>query len=116
MEEQLISFKTAKLAKEKGIIIYSKNHYLEDGEIIENENFPDDCFIDNIYAPTQSLLQRWIREKYNNHIAIMPHLIPSNEVKYYIFKHRLGVKSFEELFDSYEDALESALYESLLLI
>jgi len=36
MKEQLISFETAKLAKEKGFNILQHSYYFEDGEFKEN--------------------------------------------------------------------------------
>lgn len=66
MEEQLISSETAKLAKDKGFNLK---------EPCTCGGFPncicDAVRIDNyIYKPTQSLLQKWLREIYNIHIVV----------------------------------------------
>ena len=70
MEEKLISFETGKLAKEKGFNIidvhayyhinegYTLGHALCYSEVNEQE--------DNLLlAPTQGLLQKWLREVHN---------------------------------------------------
>ena len=145
MKEQLVSFQVAKLAKEKGFDLYQNYFYTEedglcsigsDGEILniydENLNQIDyryDCNGDfwfndegdvfytpeKYLAPTQSLLAKWLREEHKMHIVIMPCIIPSNEVKYYIFKGKLKW-DWAELFDTYEEALEFGLLETLKLI
>ncbi len=56
MKEQLIEFETAKLAKKKGFKV--DGYHLED-----IENHTKDSFISEL--PTQSLLQKWLREKHN---------------------------------------------------
>ncbi len=75
MEEQLISFETAKLAKEKGFdIICQKGFNPNNGNIIEgNLWFVLNTLESNyhIQCPTQSLLQRWLREVHNIHIELL---------------------------------------------
>jgi hypothetical protein len=67
MEEQLISYSTAVLAKEKGFDSKVYEFYLKDkkmlysdGNIFQKENH--NVFPDIISAPTQSLLQKWLRD------------------------------------------------------
>ena len=90
MKEQLISFDTAKLAKEGGFNIpcfyyYEDNNlkepYLENGsstdvdfrvdltDLLENMNNKH-LSGDFVSAPTQSLLQKWLREVRNIHIRV----------------------------------------------
>lgn len=116
MEEQLISFETAKLAKIKGYqewtrdsyTPYKSHAYLCIGHSSINRS-------KYIAAPTQSLLQKWLREKHNIHTAILACEVPASEVKYYIFKGKLK-HEWSDLFDTYEEALEKDLYEGLKLI
>ena len=75
MKEQIISFKTAVLAKQKGFDIPVQKFYLHKGIRSENVN-PDEVktHLNNAKysnwnnratrtsAPTQSLLQKWLRE------------------------------------------------------
>lgn len=72
MKEQLITFETAKLAKEKGFdlptgIKYTKLWY-NDG-VLCNWNTR---LVDHIIAPTQSLLQKWLREEHNIQLCLVP--------------------------------------------
>jgi hypothetical protein len=162
MEEQLVSFKTAKLAVEKGydgvIGVWRGNHYYNhngklDGDVVEQlkESFRikreqnismDEAdklnSLKSYPAPTQSLLQKWLREKHNIHIEINEIPIKNNENiihKFYIvlrgLKHELNLDDDDqgnwypilskthtgyEVFKTYEKALENGLQEALKLI
>ena len=128
MQEQRISFETAKLAKEKGFILnYPTACYTDDGQLWVSENLlseritgkPKPLLIFN--APTQSLLQKWLREKHNIHIEIDLDI----DDRFYILKPYKYVvdiyqdvdhKFIKELIDSYEEALEIGLQEAFKLI
>ena len=121
MIEQLISFETAKLAKEKGFefkivweyILGFKNNHERDK-----------------YLPTQSLLAKWLREKYDIEINITrmpPEVIKSsfNKGNKRIKKYNMWVWSLNGnprienpslFFDNYEEALEIGLQEALKCI
>ena len=151
MEDQLISFETAKLAKEKGFDILTHSYYFEDSEFKEhslkgtngyygdeyefnlsefNENWNDKwltkktgdrCFgcskqkgyLETFSAPTQSLLQKWLREI---HKIIV--LVDWEGTDGYFYK--LNFKSFYEVAGdnnkNYEDCLELGLQEALKLM
>lgn len=114
MKEQLISFETAKLAKEKGF-------YIED----QNNHIP------KYNLPTQSLLQKWLREVHNSFIEVGIHS-PKNkyftkknlryfvEINYYGKNFNLEMTNKEDFLKtnikSYEEALEIGLQEALKLI
>ena len=133
MKEQLISFETAKLAKEKEYNFTTSNKYL----IVHGTEFLcefdppaysyfcpllNDHIIEydeSISAPSQSLLQKWLREIHN--INVVPTMSR--------FSHTYGYKIFyiedekTELIDSqyiknnsFEKALEIGLQEALKLI
>ena len=110
MKEQLISFETAKLAKEKGFKKLCDFSYDEDGILTGNceQSY-------NYVAPTQSLLQKWLREKHDIHITITS--ISQESWQYHIQKpkDKLG-DNYEEDFENYEEALEVGLQEALKLI
>lgn len=94
MNEQLISFKTAILAKEKGFEFNNKrsqNDY--QGEY-----------------PTQSLLQKWLREEYKINVYCMPCLYDEN-----LWFHNIASR-FKVFVGTYEEALEDGLYQTLKLI
>ena len=70
MEEQLISFETVKLAKDKG---FDVDKYLSIDD--ENPKNINSNYNPQNYQPwylniTQSLLQKWLREEHNIHINI----------------------------------------------
>ena len=106
MKEQLISFETAKLAKEKGfpkdlIII---DHVTDVGSFVE--------------FPTQSLLQKYLREEHKINVWVFPRLIRDGYICA-IEKIKDKGKSKTILtisFNTYEEALEHGLFEALKLI
>lgn len=118
MQEKLVTFETAKLAKEVGFSIkdnYLYKWYDELGKLHQWMYLQTDESVEFV-APTQSLLQKWLREVHGIHIAILPKtLLPSNEIKYYCFKGRLK-RDFKDLYNTYEEALEARLQEALKLI
>jgi hypothetical protein len=122
MEDQIISLETAKLAKEKGfgkwngsrdnsIYVVTKyfhikpkgyniNDWSEDK--VYNISGYDMNWTDNnqqifTFAPTQSLLQRWLREVHKIHLVV-----------------QLGDGT--RLYKTYEEAMEKGLKESFKLI
>ena len=69
---------------------------------------------------TQSLLQKWLRDKFNIHICIMRSIDPElkfNEWNSYIGTDNIIIPGETILnYDSYESVLETALLKSLILI
>ena len=142
MKETIVSFPVAKLAKEKGFdeICYSyyKNEELKLGpfcktitsnlygkrtEIFKYTNSEND---NHITAPTQSLLQKWLREEHQINVEsnYLPNIqkyrclyvpmtmdIPNKE-KYSLRSKYYGIDNHE----TYEQALEEGLQEALKLI
>ena len=71
MKEELITFDTAKLAKEKGFNdteTYVSYHYCISSKeaVLDGDRLFKEIYIP---APTQSLLQKWLRE-YDIHLSI----------------------------------------------
>lgn len=107
MKEKTIGNKTAKLAIEKGFNIISKSG--------------------KKYLTTQSLLQKWLREKHRIYVHPIPdfktgwnqHSVgilfknKKNEVDAYIPKDNYGIP---KIFNSFESAMECGLFEGLKLI
>ncbi len=127
----MITFETAKLAKEKGFNNITTHAYNLKGELgnyydVVGELPFDDDLTDNIdydrlrfAAPNQSVLQKWLREKHNFHIEIsLGH--DENEIWYdfHIYKiektlnHDI-LSASESGLNSYEEALEIGLLEIL---
>lgn len=79
IHDEICTYEVAKLAKEKGF----PQHITEEAYIVDNYGeddynigdrlpiplIPD--YMDDVAAPTQSLLQRWLREEKNIHIEIV---------------------------------------------
>ena len=120
MEEQLISLETAKLAKEKGFneeCYFTYDKISKEYCIFKSEYSETNSEINKyIYsAPTQSLLQKWLREKHN--ILIFPYINFQEKDYFYcsIFPKN-GDRFSTEDFLTYEEALEVGLQEALKLI
>ena len=145
LEEKLISFETAKLAKKKGFNVHCRWYFDdENGDLYENEDFPYNSWNGSLFAPTQSLLQKWLREVHSIHIEVLPRYQPkklnTEEVLYSwaisckpfdkydghndVLNHWIGIHNgapyIEDIFyhvvKTYEEALEVGLYQALLLI
>jgi hypothetical protein len=114
MEDQLISFETAKLAKEKGCYISGfPRMYNQDGKFGSpyEETYP---------AYTQSLLQRWLREFHKIHVWVQPNLLWETYYHRGILDrkdtHKTNLSFDGDSMEAYEDALESGLLKALKLI
>jgi len=127
MEDKLIEFETAKLAKEKGFNFLTKKCYLNSPDRLifrksvgfyTDEIDPVDW--DLIHAPTQSLLQKWLREVQGIVITIN-----------HWTEQRVNGEVWDNCYDynfyqlenhgttphrTYEEALEKGLQEALKLI
>jgi len=114
MQEELISFETAKLAKEKGFDAPSHYYYSKSKTFIHHSPYNQLHLLD-LAAPTQSLLQKWLREVHKLHITLTS--ISQESWQYHITKvgESLGIR-YEQDFNTYEEALEVGLLEGLKLI
>lgn len=135
MKETLISFETAKLAKEKGFpqnlenlkYFYVKPNSKMFGIDEEGRYYPTRNSLKNklykiggsaalnlknvIFALTQSLLQKWLREKFHIHVEVN---IQNNRLDTKVKTNR--IKSKINTYKTYEEALEKGLQEGLKLI
>ena len=139
MEDEIVSFETAMLLKEKGFN-EPRSHYYEDNDLYKlgyyhgegtgfvRNNSPIDgrflCEKMQCTAPTQSLAQKWLRETRNITFNANPHsndgkiiyvvtikVISSN--KYIDFNVMMDTSNKAIMFDTYEDAIESGLKHCL---
>ena len=117
MKEQLITFETAKLAKEKGFDWYCKKCYDEQSISATSDtgDWEEPLPVGKHYAPTQSLLQKWLREEPCVSVFIIPS-IKENHNEWFIIDNDENTIECEEAFGVYEDALEMGLQEALKLI
>ena len=125
MKDTLISFETAKLAKEKGVELDIDGLYWEDGSYDSGENaLIYEEFQGVVSAPTQSLLQKWLREVHKINIFISSKtienktiFIPHGRTIPDTIKNNLIVDIIQYCTNNtYEEALEIGLYQALLLI
>lgn len=115
--EELIEFSTAVLAKEKGFNIEQCNYYNSHGQL--NESL-EDFFIPRFEAPSQSLLQRWLREVHG-----ISTIVDTDVTLSWVFRiqslHPEATYTGEfmqsnHMYSTYETALEAALQTALKLI
>ena len=132
MTEQLVSFDTAKLAKEKGFDWKTLHFYTkpnskmfgvdEKGRLYPIKNTSKKLYkcgeyaalnIKNTYyAPTQSLLAKWLRDVHNiNNLYV----IKTNKGWTHSFSLLIENISWE-VYNTYEEALEIGLVKALKLI
>lgn len=130
MQEKLIDFNTAVLAKEKGFnwnVRATFNTKFKDNSIpcintsLTNWNINDDMFKRYVSAPTQSLLQKWLREKHDKYITLtfirVGEADSSYTVDIYCWRKwkSYKIKNIPD-FVTYEEALEVGLFNGLKLI
>ena len=123
MIEQLITLKTAILAREKGFdeitseVSYIKaeldveEYYGCRNSQIRNKNY--------LTIPTQSLLQKWLRDNHNIDITIHRSFSMKNSYHYCIIRNNDYDNELQQEVRKdrkYEEALEEALYKALQLI
>jgi len=150
MKDQLISFETAKLAKKKGfnirvvprygkgksekkIRLYESNSDYDSECNIEwdwNNNsdngiispYPNEELKEQCSAPTQSLLQRWLREKHNVYFWMSPVTFRGAFCYYKLqvaIPNMLWDKPIEiigQRKETYEEILEKGLLQALEII
>ena len=125
MEDTLITFETAKLAKEKGFPQEPNKlkipYYNYKGEFkgdvkdwlrkyLRKEDTSD---VESVSAPTQSLLAKWLREEHNIHLIAYKNInIDGYDWCYITTDGITNINSYK----TYEEALEIGLQEALKLI
>ena len=120
IEEQFVSFETAKMLKEAGFDVPCFNQYTERGTIWHcdcPENFnKSQCATS---CPTQALAERWLREVYN--VAIYSLYDDDMGQWFYVvdaFTKNPVINGFQSgsEYDDYESAFEDGLREAIKLI
>lgn len=134
MEDQLVGFELAKLAKEKGFKEYTTTGYAQNGDIYLHQGGQESVITGQKYfegssykgspflcsRPTQNLLQKWLREvhKIHLHICYFPETKKWN-VDIYKYENDNGLMNNPLEFsnnNTYEEALEQGLLQALTLI
>lgn len=132
MKDELITFETAKLAKEKGFNEKCKFRFFEGkGELEEQVTSDRKSFrvmevslthfremeIHYTLRPTQSLLSRWLREVHKIHISPMFIGPDTNKYQYRIDIENSGnTGEYSKWFTNFEECFEDGLMFGLKLI
>ena len=102
IEEQFVSFDTAKLLKEAGF-------EAECGFIVDDDGR-------KLYRPTQALAARWLREGHHIFIMLTPVIQGWMYDLFDLKKHQYILCNEDVMTKSYEAAFETALREAIKLI
>lgn len=124
MKDEIVSFEVAKLAKEKGFdeaceygfIIYRDGSYVDHQDWGKRGNRNSHHDSTCAAAPTQSLLQRWLREKYDIQIEIQWDSVTYGYKVWHPDETNWTERTFTYMMHTYEQALEQALIKGLKLI
>jgi hypothetical protein len=112
MKEELIKFKTAKLAKEKGFKVECSDYYDVKGNTNSFEHYGEALPYGVCFKPTQSLLQKWLREVHKINVYCTP-----THYNYDVWVNNVIAEiPVPLLMGSYEEVLEKGLQEGLKLI
>jgi len=113
MRDELVLYVTAKLANKKGFIGFSEDRYNRLGELKENKSW-------SISAPTQTSLNRWLREvhgiKVISNTDITLSWVWNIQSLHPQASYTGNYINDPEVYITYEDALEIGLQEALKLI
>lgn len=127
MSDTLVSFETAELAKEKGFTLqtnpfgYVTKFYRPSTKTLLNYGRTGRSKLSTlIYAPTQSLLQRWLREVHGIDVIALPTYSEKYIFRLYqkgtICKNQIYGNYMSKDYANYEEALEKGLFQALKLI
>lgn len=138
MEDAIVKFETAKLAKERGFIIPTIPYYTPNGRVTESEgyrterlecsnwnngigSYPTSSDEVECSAPTQPLLQKWLRDVHNIRVFVVQSGVEHYDVcvmldKINYYRKFDDFTTNETSFTIYEEALEEGLKAGLELI
>lgn len=127
MTEELVTLEIAKLLKEKGFNEYCENvidinNMLRKTLYRINDDLPKQCFS----RPTQSLAQKWLRERHEINVSVLRMteryggaVAEHNLLKYFWhiqIPNRQSMVDVGVYYFTYEEALEAGIQEALKLI
>jgi len=120
MKDEIVTFETAKLACQKGFDVECKLIYNTIGQAwpphygtMSNSDIDSGA---RCTAPTQALLQRWLREKHKIFVYCIPKgFVKGSGRKIIRWGNNISIRE-NKYSSTYEIALESGLKEALKLI
>ena len=113
-KHEIVDIKTALLLNNKVESAFVFNKNTKKVTLLSSINFNKENYI---YAPTQSLLSKWLREKHNIIVLVDYEGIDGYYYKFYSYKE--GNKNYDasdKNYNTYEEAYEIGLQEALKLI
>jgi hypothetical protein len=122
MQEQIIKYETAVLAKEKGFDEKCSKVYVNDGYLRDYHMINLSMNVINLYsAPTQALLQKWLREVHSIYVDVNSIVMLRDSKRLFGGNVNGNFKPLSShiiscSYPTYEEALEQALIESLKMI
>ena len=130
MKDQEISAATFYLAKQKGWLVKMKHdilktpkYYFDTRGNKTDEKYFDYTEVSSIEVPTQTSIQRWLREKHGINIVIKPAFECYNIDQISVYMKVMDENRLIDLkgldfkdFPTYEKALEKALQKALNII
>lgn len=119
MEDQLVSHEVARLAKELGFD-WRCNNTIDIKTGYESEDVDPELNEDKVIRqPTQTKLQRWLREVHNIHAVVEPNIKEDLSIGFYGWRIRtepMYISKLGGIGDTYELALDEALLQGMTLI
>ncbi len=125
IEEQFVSFDTARMLKEAGFRELTKTHYSNSGQVWETAmpaDYNDDFNCNTCNRPTLALAARWLREKHHINVYACFDYEKFDERKWFFTREHTMVNDDSAVYcsimnyKSYEEALEAGLKHCLELI
>ena len=131
MYEEVIKLETAKLARDKGFKVPCDGRYFWDhkwqlslkGAVkCSNDSDMKDRSNVSYCAPTQSLIQKWLRDEHRIYVTVSSIEDGENILFDYSIKQKAQIFGYSEIktklqeFKTYDEALESGIEKALNLI
>jgi hypothetical protein len=112
MKDELVKYEVAKLAKEKGFNELCNCYITEENtyELIQPKYY-NNSEGNLISCPTQSLLQRWLRENHGVHLQVIFGI--GRMFHCAIDYMNVRIREYSTISDTYEKALEAGLLQAL---
>ncbi len=119
MQDELVTYETAKLAKQKGFNELVKQAFTEKGKeryTLHRNSWGSNKVL-GYSRPTQSLLQRWLREIHNIHVYVHNSIVSNfpKQCTYSILGNGINI-SYDKVNNDYEKILELGLQSALNLL